>query len=103
MHCMAHFWGPTVPPNTALVAFRSLAEGQSGFRVAAIGTVQEFDASVKVMKKLKLIGYPMKVHRNTAFIKDMFTSSLEVAKFEGACHQDSIWYSWSIEKSDSCS
>ena len=36
------------------------------------------------MKKLKLIGYPMKVHRNTAFIKDMFTSSLEVAKFEGA-------------------
>ena len=84
MHCIAHFWGPTVPPNTALVAFRSMAENQSGFRVAAIGTVLEFDASVKVMKKLKLIGHPMKVHRNTAFIKDMFTSSLEVAKFEGA-------------------
>jgi ribosome biogenesis protein BMS1 len=31
-----------------------------------------------------LTGHPTKVYRNTAFVKDMFTSSLEVAKFEGA-------------------
>ena len=37
-----------------------------------------------LVKKLKLIGHPMKIHHNTAFIKDMFTSSLEVGRFEGA-------------------
>ena len=36
------------------------------------------------MKKLKLIGEPYKIMKNTAFIKGMFNSSLEVAKFSGA-------------------
>jgi ribosome biogenesis protein BMS1 len=36
------------------------------------------------MKKLKLIGNPFKIHKNTAFIKGMFNSKLEVAKFQGA-------------------
>jgi len=36
------------------------------------------------MKKLKLIGEPYKIMKNTAFIKGMFNSSLEVAKFTGA-------------------
>ena len=36
------------------------------------------------MKKLKLIGEPYKIHRNTAFIKGMFNSNIEVAKFQGA-------------------
>jgi ribosome biogenesis protein BMS1 len=36
------------------------------------------------VKKLKLTGYPYKIFRNTAFIRDMFNSSLEIAKFEGA-------------------
>ena len=44
----------------------------------------ELEASLKVVKKLKLVGTPLKVFRNTAHVKDMFTSSLEVAKFEGA-------------------
>lgn len=84
MHCMATFYGPIVAPGTGFVAFRSLADGQSTFRIAATGTVLELDASATIVKKLKLVGYPMRVHRNTAFIRDMFTSSLEVAKFEGA-------------------
>ena len=36
------------------------------------------------MKKLRLVGTPYKIFKNTAFIKGMFTSALEVAKFEGA-------------------
>ena len=38
------------------------------------------------MKKLKLIGEPYKIHKNTAFIKGMFNSNIEVAKFQGAQH-----------------
>ena len=36
------------------------------------------------MKKLKLIGTPYKVFKNTAFLKGMFNSELEVARYEGA-------------------
>lgn len=42
------------------------------------------DQQFTIVKKLKLTGAPFKVIRNTAFVKDMFNSSLEVAKFEGA-------------------
>lgn len=84
MHCMATFYGPITPPNTGFCAFRSLSSKQSGFRVAATGTVLELDQNVDIVKKLKLVGYPSEIHRNTSFIRDMFNSSLEVAKFEGA-------------------
>jgi len=36
------------------------------------------------MKKLKLVGEPYKIFKNTAFIKGMFNSALEVANYEGA-------------------
>mmetsp|Transcript_47097 Transcript_47097/g.34457 ORF Transcript_47097/g.34457 Transcript_47097/m.34457 type:complete len:82 (+) Transcript_47097:38-283(+) len=36
------------------------------------------------MKKLKLVGEPLKIMKNTAFIRGMFNSRLEVAKFQGA-------------------
>lgn len=48
------------------------------------GTVLEQQATPSVLKKLKLVGTPTKVFKNSAFISGMFNSSLEVAKFEGA-------------------
>ena len=84
MHCHATIFGPMVPQNTGVVAFQSLSNKLASFRVAATAVVLEVDHSVKVMKKLKLVGTPSKVFKNTAFVSGMFNSALEVAKFEGA-------------------
>ena len=84
MHCYATFYGPVSLPNIGFCAFNSLTPESKGFRVSATGVVLDIDHSVKIVKKLKLTGVPYKVFKNTAFIKDMFTSALEVAKFEGA-------------------
>lgn len=48
------------------------------------GVVLELDQSSALVKKLKLTGRPYKIFKNTAFIKGMFNSALECAKFEGA-------------------
>lgn len=57
---------------------------KAGFRITATGTVVDTDQSTLVTKKLKLTGSPLKIYKRTAFIKDMFNSTLEVTKFEGA-------------------
>ncbi|KAF9465720.1 GTP binding protein [Collybia nuda] len=84
MHCYATFYGPVSLPNTGFCAFNSLLGESPGFRVSATGVVLDIDRSVKIVKKIKLTGVPYKIFKNTAFIKDMFSSALEVAKFEGA-------------------
>jgi len=52
--------------------------------VSATGVVIDMDKSVQIVKKLKLIGQPLKIFRKTAFITGMFSSILEASKFEGA-------------------
>ncbi|KAH7328148.1 putative ribosome biogenesis protein, partial [Stachybotrys elegans] len=84
MHCFGTFYGPLIAPNSGFVCFNSMAGGAPGFRIAATGTVLSVDESTEIVKKLKLTGTPYKIFKNTAFIKDMFNSSLEIAKFEGA-------------------
>lgn len=84
MHCFGTFYGPLVAPNTPFVAVQSLSNENPGFRIAATGTVLAVDESFEIVKKLKLTGHPYKIFKNTAFIKDMFNSGLEIAKFEGA-------------------
>lgn len=82
--CMGHFWGPITPQGTGVLAVQDVASREPGFRIAATGSIVELDKTTQVVKKLKLTGVPMKIYRKTAFIKDMFNSALEVAKFEGA-------------------
>ena len=84
MHCFGTFYGPLVAPNTGFCAVQSLATSNPGFRIAATGIVLNVDEHMEIVKKLKLTGHPYKIFRNTAFIKDMFASALEVARFEGA-------------------
>jgi len=84
LHCDAFFWGPLTPQGTGMMAVQSLADKQTNFRIVATGVVVEMDKSTQIVKKLKLTGEPYKVFKKTAFIKGMFTSSLEVSKFEKA-------------------
>ncbi|KFD65693.1 hypothetical protein M514_09629 [Trichuris suis] len=84
MHCHATFWGPATPQNTGFLAVQTVSEVTKQFRIVATGLVLSLDASVLVVKKLKLTGTPYKVFKKSALIKDMFNSALECAKFEGA-------------------
>lgn len=85
-YCNAYFYGPLCSPNTPFCGVQIVANSDTrgGFRIAATGIVEEIDSSVEIVKKLKLVGFPYKIFKNTAFIKDMFTSAMEVARFEGA-------------------
>lgn len=84
MHCFATLYGPLIAPNTGFSCFQSLSNSTPNFRIAATGVVLAVDSSTEIVKKLKLTGHPYKIFRNTAFIRDMFSSALEIAKFEGA-------------------
>lgn len=84
MHCTATFYGPLVAPNTGILAYQKVDNSTAGFRISLTGTALEQRATPQVVKKLKLVGTPLKIYKNTAFISGMFNSALEVAKFEHA-------------------
>ncbi|GFR33485.1 ribosome biogenesis protein BMS1 homolog [Trichonephila clavata] len=84
LHCMAAFWGPITQQKAGIVGVQSVSEIPLNFRIALVGSIVEVNQVTNVVKKLKLKGYPREVFKKTAFIKSMFTSPLEVAKYEGA-------------------
>ena len=69
MFCHASFWGPITPPNTGFLAFESLSSDIKDFRIAATGVVVDANKSTQIVKKLKLIGRPLKIFRKTAFVQ----------------------------------
>ncbi|KAK8509472.1 hypothetical protein V6N13_061897 [Hibiscus sabdariffa] len=84
MHCLAMFWGPLAPPKTGVLAVQNLSNNQASFRIIATAYILEFNHAARIVKKIKLVGHPCKIFKKTVLVKDMFTSDLEVARFEGA-------------------
>ena len=84
MHCHATFYAHQVPPNTGILAIQRISGNVPGFRIAATGVSLELNESFDIVKKLKLVGTPTKIYKNTSFISGMFNSDLEVSRFEGA-------------------
>lgn len=97
MHCLATAYSPYLPPNTGVLAFRNW-DKISSFRVSFTGNSLESGPDFAVMKKLKLVGEPYKIFKNSAFIKEMFNSSLEVSKFQHAKIQTVSGIRGSIKK-----
>jgi ribosome biogenesis protein BMS1 len=79
MHCVCLVSAPAVPPQTGVMFIRDW-RAIANYRVSATGLVLEGAEKMKVLKKIKLVGEPTKVHDKTAFIKGMFNSDLEVEK-----------------------
>lgn len=71
-----------MPVGTGIVAIQDI--NMKGFRIAGTGEVVGLEATIPIVKKLRLVGNASKIHRNSANIKDMFNSDLEVVKFAKA-------------------
>ncbi|MCL7048398.1 hypothetical protein MKW94_025368, partial [Papaver nudicaule] len=84
MPCSAIFWGPLAPPSTGLAVVQSLADNKAAFRFLAKAFVVGANKAARIVKKSMRIGTPVKILKNTAFIRDMFTSDLEIANFKDA-------------------
>ncbi|GBE59312.1 ribosome biogenesis BMS1 homolog [Babesia ovata] len=83
MHCLANLYAPLAPPSLGVVAIKDWSRVPH-YRISATGVVVGTNQEFNIKKKLKVQGYPYKIMKNTAFIKDMFTSELEVIKCQGS-------------------
>jgi ribosome biogenesis protein BMS1 len=80
MFTAVSFYGPVVPAGTGF----SVYSEKTSFKILGFGTITDLSSNPGIVKKLKLIGYPDRIHHNTVFVKSMFTSDLEVLRFAGA-------------------
>ena len=84
MHCLGAFYAPVVPPNTGFVVLPTHDNAVTAFRIPATGYTVSAGPSTAIVKKLKLTGHPDMIQKTTVFVKGMFTSDVEAAKFVGA-------------------
>lgn len=76
--CHLIVYGPFLELNTGVSAFQSLSEDLKKFRVAGTGVVIGFAPNYDVKKKLRLVGEPFKIFKNTSFVKGMFNSRVDL-------------------------
>ncbi|ELP90799.1 ribosome biogenesis protein BMS1, putative [Entamoeba invadens IP1] len=81
--CLMTFYGPACPNNSGLIAFET-GDASPYFRPCLTGNISNVDKACEISKKLKLVGKPEKILQNTAFIRGMFNTKVEVSKFIGA-------------------
>lgn len=72
--CHMSFYGPITPQATGFLAVQTVTSDikevkRIGFRIAATGSVKEIDKSSAILKKLKIVGAPIKIYQKSAFIK----------------------------------
>jgi ribosome biogenesis protein BMS1 len=72
--CLAIFYGPMIELNTGIAVFQSFDSGIKKFRVAGTGVAIGFAPNYDIKKKLRLVGEPFKIFKNTSFVKGMFNS-----------------------------
>merc|ERR1740121_3492895 len=82
-HCTMTMYGPMIPPNAGVMCFRSWKKVDH-FRICGTGNSLESAPNFNIVKKLKLVGEPYRIFKNTAFVKGMFSSDLEVSKYARA-------------------
>jgi ribosome biogenesis protein BMS1 len=84
--CIAVAYGPFLPINVAVVGIQNYNNDANSnhFRICGTGDLLEVNQNFEILKKLKLIGEPMEIFKKTAFIKGMFNSNMEVARYIGA-------------------
>lgn len=80
INCHMSFFGPITPQSTGFLAVQTVTNDikemkRIGFRIAATGSVKEIDKSSSILKKLKLVGSPVKIFQKSAFIKGKFMQS----------------------------
>ncbi|KAI3867178.1 hypothetical protein MKX03_009050, partial [Papaver bracteatum] len=79
--CSATFWGPFATPGTGVVAVQSLADNKAAFRILATGEVLGFSRAPYISLKT-WVGTPCKIINETALIKDLFTSDIEINQYK---------------------
>lgn len=83
MYCGVVFWGFIILQGIGFLVIQFVSGIMFDFWIVVIGVVFDLDKFIKIVKKLKLIGFLYKIFKNILFIKGMFNFVLEVVKFEG--------------------